>query len=82
LANVIIAELAFPAPVARDELARQREKLEVCFRIRFVKWVTTYFATDGSRVLLVVEASDCETVRNALRSSGTPFDKVWPAELQ
>jgi hypothetical protein len=82
LAKVIIAEVAFPAALTRDEFERQREKLEMCFRIRFVKWIATYFAADGSRAMLVVDASDSETVRNALRSSGTPFEKVWPADQQ
>jgi hypothetical protein len=79
VAGNIIVECTFNPALGREEFDAHCERLADCFRVRFVEWRGKHFAKDGSRALLVAEAADSETVRNALRSAGVPFDKVWPA---
>jgi hypothetical protein len=77
VAGRIIVECSFETPLTREEFRARCEKMELCFRVRFVKPLATYLASDGSRAILVLDAPDGETVRNALRSAGTPFERVW-----
>ena len=37
-------------------------------------------AADGMRAVCMFEADDAESVRDANRTAGMPFDRVWAAQ--
>jgi hypothetical protein len=79
LSDVIVAECMFDPPLTNADFSALNAKLDPCLRVRFVKLVSSYLREDGARAVLVFEAGDCESVRNAFRSAGTKFDTVWRA---
>ena len=42
-----------------------------------VTWVHSYVSADRRRRLCVFHAADAETVREAYRSAGVAFDRIW-----
>ena len=42
-----------------------------------VRFLRSYFSTDGRRMLCLYEAPDVESVRFANRQAGLPFDLAW-----
>jgi len=48
-----------------------------CLETRDVRFIRTYFSADQKRMICLYEAPDAESVRQAQRQAGVPFDDVW-----
>jgi hypothetical protein len=52
-----------------------------CLEQRGCRSVFTYLSADGRRVVCVYTGPDAESVRQAQRQIGMPFDLAWPARV-
>ena len=76
-----IVERVFDPPITREQFADGGKVLQPCIEERDVKHVASHLAVDGSRCVCVFEAADAERIREANRTAGIPFEKVWPADI-
>jgi Protein of unknown function (DUF4242) len=77
---IFLCERTFSPPLTPSQFAAGGEVLAPCLQARNVAWVASHLATDGARCICVFDAADAEAVRDANRTAGLPFDKVWPAQ--
>jgi len=76
--QVILVEHDRPAPVDQEEV---RRRIERCLTLRNARWMRSYYTGDGRRSICQFEAPDAETVREAFRAAGHPFDRAWVAQM-
>jgi hypothetical protein len=76
---IFMVERVFSPPVTQEQFMAAGQKLAPCIQERDIKHVTSYFAPDGSRSLCVYDARDAERIREANRTAGAPFERVWQA---
>jgi len=74
-----IVERVFSPPITEAQFMAAGEALAPCIQERDIKHLGSQFATDGSRSVCIYEASDAERVREANRTAGAPFERVWQA---
>lgn len=75
-ANVIV-ERSFERPVTLTEIQSIEDAGSGCLDLRQVRFVTTFFCADRKRMICLYEAPDAESVREAQREAGVPFNDVW-----
>ena len=76
--QVILVEHENPAPADREEITR---RINACLALRSARWMRSFHTTDGKRSICQFEAPDAESVREAFRAAGHPFDRAWVAEM-
>jgi len=76
---IFMCERTFATPLTEADFAAAGQVLGPCLQAREVTWVGSNFATDGTKSICMFEAADAERVREANRTAGLPFDKVWAA---
>jgi hypothetical protein len=74
----VIGELSFDAPLASLELAKLQCSDKWCFGSCRVRLVRLFLARNRKRALLLFQAPDAESVRQAFRHTQTHFDEIWP----
>jgi len=74
----VIGELSFDAPISAVELAKLQCADGWCFGSRRVRLVGLFLARDRKRAVLLFQAPDAESVRQAFRHTQTHFDDIWP----
>lgn len=85
-ANVVV-ERRFDTAVTLDQIQAIEDAGIDCLENRDVHFVRTFFSADRQRMLCLYRAPDAESVREAQRGAGVPFDSVWafqgvgPADL-
>jgi len=77
---LVIVETVFDPPITQEEFDAIAARTADCLDEREARWVTSYFAIDRRRRICVFDAKDAESVRQAYRSSGTRFERIWSAE--
>jgi hypothetical protein len=77
----IVMEQSFEQPMSGQALSDFAKRLAPCLDLRDGTWARTYLSNDGRRMFCEFEAPDADSVRDALRSSGIPFDRVWLAHV-
>ena len=77
----IVMEQVFEQPMSDEKLAEFAKRLDACLDVHEGTWARTYLANDRRRMFCEFEAPDAEAVRDALRTSGIPFDRVWAAQM-
>lgn len=75
-ANVIV-ERSFEDAVELQALQSIEDTGIRCLEIRNVRFLRTYFSADRRRMLCLYAAPDAESVRQAQREAGMPFDEAW-----
>jgi len=75
-ANVIVVR-NFDAPVTLQEIQDIEDAGIACLDTRNVRFIRTYFSTEKTRMICLYEAPDAESVRQAQREAGVPFDDAW-----
>ena len=75
----VIAEHTFETPLSDEELASMSRRVDACLEVRDGAWVRSYVSADRKRMICEFEAPDAESVRHALRSAESKFDRVWSA---
>jgi hypothetical protein len=76
---VLVVEERFDPPVDVTKVNPNEEKLSPCLPTYDVKWVASFLASDGSRCVCVYDAPSADSVRQAYRTAGVPFQAVWSA---
>ena len=77
----ILMEQSFETPLSEEDEAKFAKRLDECLKLRNSAWARSYLALDRKRMMCEFEAPDAESVRQALRSSGLTFDRVWTAHV-
>jgi hypothetical protein len=77
----IVMEQSFEQPMSDQALTDFAKRLDPCLEIRDGTWARSYVSNDRRRMFCEFEAPDAESVREALRSAGIAFDRVWSAQV-
>jgi len=86
-ANVLV-ERSFDTAVTLDQIQAIEDAGIDCLEMRDVHFVRTFFSADQRRMICLYRAPDAESVREAQRKAGVPFDVAWafqavgPADLK
>jgi hypothetical protein len=75
-ANVIVVR-SFKQPVTLQEIQDIEDAGIACLDTRNVRFIRTFFSSDKKRMICFYEAPDAESVRQAQREAGVPFDEAW-----
>jgi hypothetical protein len=78
---LVIVERAFETPVTFDEMRAQGARFGWCLDQHGVRFLRSYLAADGLRMICLYEAPDAESVRQVNRQAGMPFERVWTTTL-
>jgi hypothetical protein len=73
----LVVEYRFDPPATDALFEEHGHKLEPCLAARHVEWVHSYISADRRRRLCIFHAADAETVREAYRSAGVEFERIW-----
>jgi hypothetical protein len=79
--ELVVVERSFPEPVEFFDVQAMEDRFSWCLEMRNVRFLHTYFSADRQRMMCVYEAPDAESVRDANRQAGLPFERVWTATL-
>jgi uncharacterized protein DUF4242 len=77
----VIVERSFGEPVQFDEIQAIGDRGAWCFDAYGVRFVRSFFSTDRRRMICLYEAPDADSVREAQRKAGMPFERVWSASI-
>ena len=77
----VMMEQFFDPPLSDEEYGKLAQKVDPCLGQHNAIWIRSYIAADKKRCVCEFEALDAESVREAFRSAGVPFERVWAAEL-
>ncbi|HXX70283.1 MAG TPA: nickel-binding protein [Polyangiaceae bacterium] len=77
----VIVEQAFSEPLTDERYAEFSKKLDPCMQVRSALWRRSSLSLDRLRLICEFEAPDAEAVREALRSAGIKFERVWTANV-
>lgn len=79
-ANVLV-ERRFPDAVTVQQIQDIEDAGIACLESRNVRFVRTFFSADQTRMICLYEAPDAESVRQAQRKAGVPFEEAWSYRL-
>jgi hypothetical protein len=77
----IIVEQTFLEPLTDERYSEFSKTLDPCMEVRNGLWRRSSLSLDRLRLICEFEAPDAEAVREALRSAGIKFDRVWTAQV-
>ena len=75
--ETVVVERQFRNPVTIAELEAIPERANWCLETHRVRYLGSYVARHGRRMLCFYEAPDAEAVRIAQREAAMPADAVW-----
>jgi hypothetical protein len=78
--SLIICERKFSSPISLQQFGEAGKTLGPCLDVRGIRWIGSAFSTDGTQSVCRFEAVDAESVRQANREAGCPFERVWAAQ--
>ena len=76
---LVIVERSFAEPVQFDDIQAIEDRGAACFETYGVRFVRSFFSTDRRRMICLYEARDADSVLEAQRKAGVPFERVWAA---
>ena len=79
-ANVLV-ERRFADSVTLQQIQDIEDAGIACLESRNVRFIRTFFSVDQKRMICLYEAPDAESVRQAQREAGVPFEEAWPYRL-
>ena len=77
---IFMVERVFVPAISEEQFMQAGKAIGPCIAERDVTHISSHFALDGSRSICMYEAADAERVREANRTAGAPFEKVWLAK--
>jgi hypothetical protein len=77
----VLVEQVFTEPLTDERYGAFAEKLDPCMEVRRGAWRRSSLSLDRLRLVCEFEAPDAESVREALRNAGIPFERVWSAQV-
>jgi len=79
--DAIVVERTLPQPVDEDAIRAAAARGAWCLDPRGCRSISSYLSGDGRRVVCVYTGPDAESVRQAQKQVGMPFDVAWPAAV-
>lgn len=80
--KLVIVERTLERPVTLAQLQKNGADGRPCLDAHHVRYLRSLVSLDGLRVLCEYEAPDAESVRQANKKLGLPFDRVWAAQSE
>ena len=77
----VMVEQVFTEPFTDERYAAFAKELDPCMDVRGGMWRRSSLSKDKMRMVCEFEAPDAESVREAFRASGVPFERVWTADV-
>ena len=77
----VIVEQVFTEPFTDEAYAKFAKKLDHCLDVRNGLWRRSSLSVDRLRMTCEFEAPDAESVREAFRTAGIGYERVWPATV-
>ena len=77
----VLMEQSFDPPLSDEEYGKLSKQLDPCLDLHDAIWVRSYISTDKKRCVCEFEAPDAECVREAFRSAGVPFVRIFAAQI-
>ena len=77
----VVVEQEFDHPMSDEEFAKMSARLDPCLHVRDAAWRRSYISSDRMRMTCEFDAPDADTVREACRSAGQTFVRVWTASV-
>jgi hypothetical protein len=77
----VIVEQVFAEPMTDERYAAFAKTIDPCLEIRDGLWRRSSLSTDKLRMTCEFEAPDADSVRDAFRSAGIEFVRIWAAEV-
>ena len=77
----VVVEQVFEEPISDERLAGFAKRIDECLDVRHGTWVRSYVSSDKKRLTCEFDAPDAESVREAFRSAGVKFERVWSAAV-
>jgi hypothetical protein len=77
----VMVEQVFVEPLTDERYGAFAKQLDPCIEIREAAWRRSSLSKDRKHVLCEFEAPDAETIREAYRLSGVPFERIWAADV-
>jgi hypothetical protein len=81
MAEIIVVEQVFDPPLTDEEHSRIGKRIDSCAEMRNARWMRSYLSADRKRMVCEFEAPDAQSVREAYRTAGVVFERVWTSEL-
>jgi hypothetical protein len=75
--EIVLVERSFGEPVRFEDVQRLEREATWCLDLYRVRFLHTYVARDGMRMVCVYEAPDAESVRLANETAKLPFERVY-----
>ncbi len=77
----VLVEQVFTEPFTDERYAAFAKQLDPCVEVRRGLWRRSSLATDKLRMVCEFEAPDAESVREAFRTAGIPYERAWTADV-
>lgn len=77
----VLVEHVFTEPFTDERAMAVARQLDPCIEVRNGAWRRSSLSKDRLRMVCEFEAPDAESVREAHRSAGVPFERVWAAHV-
>jgi ubiquinone/menaquinone biosynthesis C-methylase UbiE len=77
----VIVEHVFAEPYTDERYAASAKKLDPCLELRNGMWRRSSLSIDRLRMVCEFEAPDAQSVRDALRHAGVPYERAWAASV-
>ena len=77
----VIVEQVFTEPFTDDLYAKFAKQIDPCLDVRNGLWRRSSLSNDRLRMTCEFEAPDAESVREAFRTAGLPYERVWTATV-
>ena len=75
-----VVEYHHEPPLSDDAFDEASRNLKPCIEQRNLTWRATYLSKDRRNQFCVFETPDAETLRDAFRTAGVAFERIWPAD--
>ena len=79
--EAIVVERTLAQPVDEASILEATAREAWCLEQRGCRSVSTYLSGDGLRAVCIYAGPDAESVRQAQKQAGMPFDVAWPARV-
>jgi hypothetical protein len=76
-----MVEQVFSEPLTDERYAAFAKKIDPCVELRQGMWRRSSVSVDKLRMVCEFEAPDAESVREAFRTAGIAFERVWTANV-
>jgi len=77
----VMVEQVFTEPFTDERYAAFAKKVDPCVEVRHGLWRRSSLAADKLRMVCEFEAPDAESVREAFRTAGVPYERAWTADV-